>query len=284
LGIVILATIFLAIPNIGFAKESVKGEKIPKDKRGAPTIELQIYSGPTYSSADGVCYYRVKAIVNGKPGPTVEFSKDDNHGAWGSKKAQVNLNDPDETYTLTATATNSKGKATDFITLSWGSKEGAEPENTITGEEALEKESVILKDSFNGSLENWNIIWGDIRIENGEVSLSTPPTTSINETSSALLASRKRASDFSFEVTLRTLEQLRQGNNPNNWEVGWIFFRYTDPANFYWVLLKTNGYELGKKQGSYDQSYDTYGNQIFLVNTDEPDFPINQNYRIKVLA
>ncbi|GAG82649.1 unnamed protein product, partial [marine sediment metagenome] len=116
------------------------------------------------------------------------------------------------------------------------------------------------------------------------VSLSTPPTTSINETSSALLASRKRASDFSFEVTLRTLEQLRQGNNPNNWEVGWIFFRYTDPANFYWVLLKTNGYELGKKQGSYDQSYDTYGNQIFLVNTDEPDFPINQNYRIKVLA
>ncbi len=99
------------------AEEEAEGEK------AAPTIELEIYEGPTYSEADSVCYYRVKAIVAGNPSPTVEFSKDDSLGAFGSKKVQVNLSDPSETYTLTATATNSEGTATNSITLSWGCEE-----------------------------------------------------------------------------------------------------------------------------------------------------------------
>ncbi len=86
----------------------------------APTITLEIYEGPTYSSSDDVCYYRIKAIVSGTPAPTVEFSKDDSNGAWGTKKVQININDPSDTYTLTATATNSEGTATDSINLSWG--------------------------------------------------------------------------------------------------------------------------------------------------------------------
>jgi len=86
----------------------------------APTIILEIYEGPIYSSADDVCYYRIKAIVTGDPIPVVEFSKDDSGGAWGSKKVQINLNDPTETYTLTATATNSEDTAADSIALSWG--------------------------------------------------------------------------------------------------------------------------------------------------------------------
>ena len=82
----------------------------------APTISLAIYEGPALEGS--ICYYRVEATVTG--GPTVSFSKDDSSGAFGSKKAQVNLNNPTDTYTLTATATNSEGSATDSITLSWG--------------------------------------------------------------------------------------------------------------------------------------------------------------------
>ena len=85
----------------------------------APTINLEIYEGPTYSSSDNVCYYRIKAIVTGKPAPTVEFSKDDSGGAWGTKKVQVNLSNSSDTYTLTATATNSEGTATDSMNLIW---------------------------------------------------------------------------------------------------------------------------------------------------------------------
>jgi len=91
-----------------------------EEQKEAPTITLEIYEGPIYSSADDVCYYRIKAIVTGNPTPAVVFSKDDSGGAWGSKKAQVNLSDPAETYILTATATNSEGSATDSIDLSWG--------------------------------------------------------------------------------------------------------------------------------------------------------------------
>lgn len=87
----------------------------------APTITLEIYEGPT--PADGICFYRVKAVVTGSPSPAVNWSKDDSGSAWGTRKAQVNLYDPDETYTLTATATNSAGTASASVNLSWGCPE-----------------------------------------------------------------------------------------------------------------------------------------------------------------
>ena len=101
-------------------EEAVEEEEEENIEKEAPTITIEVYEGPIYSSADDVCYYRIKAIVTGNPTPTVSFSKDDSGGAWGSKKAQVNLSDPTETYTLTATTTNSEGSATDSIYPSWG--------------------------------------------------------------------------------------------------------------------------------------------------------------------
>lgn len=101
-------------------EEEEEAEEEEEEEKVAPTIELEIYQDATYSESDSVCYYRIKATVTGNPSPTVEFSKDDSLGAFGSKKAQVNLNDPAETYTLTATATNSEGTDTDSIDLSWG--------------------------------------------------------------------------------------------------------------------------------------------------------------------
>jgi len=100
----------------------------------APTITLVRYEGPIYSSGDGVCYYRIEAIITGNPTPTVDFSKDDSSGAWGPTKCQVNLNDPAETYTLVAKATNSEGYATDSIILTWGCSEGLEEEEAGDGE------------------------------------------------------------------------------------------------------------------------------------------------------
>ncbi|MCG2789465.1 MAG: PKD domain-containing protein [Actinomycetia bacterium] len=85
----------------------------------APAIKLEIYEGPTYSAGDDICFYRVKAVVTGKPAPTVKFSRDDSGGVWGTKKAQVNIH-RGETYKLTATAKNSEGEATASKTLTWG--------------------------------------------------------------------------------------------------------------------------------------------------------------------
>lgn len=91
-----------------------------KETKIAPTISLTIQQGPVYSAADNVCYYRVKANVTGTPTPTIAWSRDDSEGAWGRDVAQVNLHSPTETYTLTATATNSAGSDNASITLSWG--------------------------------------------------------------------------------------------------------------------------------------------------------------------
>ncbi len=113
-------------------EEEAETEEEDEEETGeeAPTIILKIYEGPVYSPADSICYYRIKATVTGNPSPTVEWSKDDSSGAWGTKKAQVNLNNPSETYTLIATATNSEGSDTDSLELSWGC-ENINPE--ITG-------------------------------------------------------------------------------------------------------------------------------------------------------
>jgi hypothetical protein len=102
-----------------------EGEQIPKeeDKKSPPTIELRTYESPNYSEADGICYWRVEAIVTGNPAPEVEFSKDDSEGALGKQKAQVNLDNPSETYTLIATAINSEGSAIDSLDLNWECEE-----------------------------------------------------------------------------------------------------------------------------------------------------------------
>jgi hypothetical protein len=105
-------------------ESSEDGKEVTKEEElEAPKIEIKIYEGPLFSEADEVCYWRLEAIVTGNPTPEVEFSKDDSEGTLGSGKCQININDPFDTYTLTATATNSEGSSSDSINLSWGCEE-----------------------------------------------------------------------------------------------------------------------------------------------------------------
>ncbi len=67
-----------------------------------------------------ICNFSSTTFDSISPNPSVSFSKDDSGGSFGNKKAQVNINNPGDTYTLTATATNSEGSASDTITIDWG--------------------------------------------------------------------------------------------------------------------------------------------------------------------
>lgn len=118
-----------ATPTSGDDTETTDGSEETDGQPTEPTIKLIIYEGPTYEAASDVCYYRIKAEITGNPSPEVKFSKDDSGGTLGSGKCQVNINDPADTYTLTATAKNKAGEKTDTLELSWGCDEpNEEPE------------------------------------------------------------------------------------------------------------------------------------------------------------
>jgi hypothetical protein len=143
----------------------------------APTLELKIYEGPTFSAADGVCYYKLEAVATGTPNPVVAFSKDDSNGAWGSKKVQVSLH-LGESYTLTATATNSEGKATASKNLTYDCAEGSNKVPSV-GEITISNPSPVTDAAYAVSVVASDPD-GDILAYKWSVSSGTLANTIIN--------------------------------------------------------------------------------------------------------
>jgi hypothetical protein len=177
----IAATCNLCGTPISIGKTEITQEEIvvsrqiqqTQEEATEPTIKLKISEGPLYSAADDVCYYRIEAQVTGNPTPTISWSKDDSHGAFSNMKAQVNLN-RGETYTLTATASNSSGSATDNITLTWGCNgeevaegdaEEEDRELLFDSYETLKTDEIELDTGRSGLItSNRNISPGDIYV------------------------------------------------------------------------------------------------------------------------
>jgi hypothetical protein len=122
----------------------------------------------------------------------------------------------------------------------------------------------------------WRTWWGNAAFGTNSVTLSSTVPTSPDRTHSALITSRRTWSDQTISFTTTTLNQLRTGSAPNVWEVGWVMFRFRDLANYYYFIVKTNGFELGKKQGS--------DAQIFLASGALPSLVINGPCRVLVRA
>ena len=120
----------------------------------------------------------------------------------------------------------------------------------------------------------WKTWWGATSFDAAGVTLASQPPVAADETHSALITTKRTWTDATIGFSTTTLKQLRQTTAPNTWEVGWVLFHFTDLENYYWFMLKTNGFELGKKQGS-----DT---QQFLVSGDLPAIAVGQQRRIHV--
>ena len=122
----------------------------------------------------------------------------------------------------------------------------------------------------------WHLWWGQAASDSQAVTLSSTAPGSPIETHSALMTSTSSWRDESLSFTTTTLAQLRTGSSPNPWEVGWAMFRFRDLHDYYWFMLKTNGWELGKKQGS-----DT---QIFLATGGSPALVPGHSHRVRISA
>ncbi|MGA5818155.1 calcium-binding protein [Kitasatospora sp. NPDC094028] len=110
-------------------------------------------------------------------------------------------------------------------------------------------------------------------LDNG-LSLSPAPARAPEETHAGLIVSTRQYQDLTLRATLRTLAQLRTPA-PNPWEVAWLVWAYTDPDHFYYVILKPNGWELGKRDPAYP------GGQRFLATGDQP-FPVGHPTDVQV--
>ncbi|MGC0404102.1 hypothetical protein RKD27_006746 [Streptomyces sp. SAI-126] len=82
--------------------------------------------------------------------------------------------------------------------------------------------------------------------DDGSLRLSPVAAEDPGTTHAGLVVSTASCTDVRYEARTRTLKQLRSPK-PNPWEVPWLVRAYTDPEHFYYVTLKPNGWELGKR-------------------------------------
>lgn len=115
---------------------------------------------------------------------------------------------------------------------------------------------------------------GEVRGGNGEVVLAPAAADQPSKTYAGLVVSAASYGDFRLRVRVRTDRQLREPR-PNPWEVGWVLWHYTDPKHFYYVILKPNGWELGKEDPAYP------GAQRFLAGG-RGNFPVDRWHEVEV--
>lgn len=101
-------------------------------------------------------------------------------------------------------------------------------------------------------------------------------STTSTETHAALVTGPPFTGSFTYNVTEKTISQNRVGSTPNTWEVGWVLWDYTDDSHFYSLVLKPNGWELGKEDPAYA------GNQRFLTTGSSPTFPIGSTNQVVI--
>lgn len=108
----------------------------------------------------------------------------------------------------------------------------------------------------------WNVVFNGYGTQRtNEHGLLQEPmrSTRPDETHASLTVSQRAFGDVDLRVRAVTLDQLRTGSAPNDWERDWLLWAYTDTAHAYYLTCKTNGWELGKLDPVYP------GGQRFLA-------------------
>lgn len=117
----------------------------------------------------------------------------------------------------------------------------------------------------------WQVVfagYGDVTATgtgaSSRLRLAPAVATSPSETHAALVVSLATSEDVRLRARVALDDQLRQNSPANPWETGWLVTRYQDPEHFYYFALKTNGWELGKRDPDYP------GGQRFLATGSTP--------------
>ncbi len=109
------------------------------------------------------------------------------------------------------------------------------------------------------------------------ITIEPRPSMSPDETHAALIVSSKTfRGNVTFNGETFIDRQLRSGSAPNPWETAWLVWHYSDNDHFYYFALKTNGWELGKRDPAYP------GGQRFLASGEDIRFTTGTWYGFHV--
>lgn len=106
------------------------------------------------------------------------------------------------------------------------------------------------------------------------LSLRPKVSDEADETHAALVVSKREFGDVDMRMRMKTVDQLREGK-ANPWEVAWSLWHYQGNNRFYYLILKPNGWELGKADPEYP------GAQRFL-KTGSKRFEVGRWHNVRV--
>ena len=109
------------------------------------------------------------------------------------------------------------------------------------------------------------------------ISVAPKASTSSDGTHAALVVSGEMFQDVvTFDGKTLIDKQLRTGSDDNPWETAWLVWDYADNDHFYYFALKTNGWELGKRDPNYP------GGQRYLASGEDIRFTTETWYGFHV--
>ena len=97
-----------------------------------------------------------------------------------------------------------------------------------------------------------------------------------NATRSSLALSQEEGNNPKGSLLFRTVDQNKA--SPNEWEVAWTMLKYVDDTHHYYFVLKTNGWELGKKDNPPGENAPE--NQRFLATGPAPSAVLGTWYKM----
>lgn len=127
----------------------------------------------------------------------------------------------------------------------------------------------------------WNVVftgYGSVSSTPSRQAVRLAPTaaTAPERTHASLAVTNASVGNFDASLAMKTTAQLRTGSAPNPWERAWALWHYTDTTHFYYVVLKTNGWEIGKADPAYP------GAQRFLATGTDTAFALGATHKVAI--
>ena len=198
-------------------------------------------------------------------------------GDWSTWSLLVVISDAGP-HTITAASTDEGGNTyTDSITINTGNIPiGSSLYDDFAGATFTLGDGQL---SPNGKWKNVYTGHGSVGTKNGvfyEVPQAVSAQSIINldqttsGTSAALTLTTSTFKNVRISVDVRTIQQVAN-RDPNTWEVAWIFWNYVDRWHHYYLVQKTNGIEIGKKDNVQQLEQ-----QVFMYTESSPKVSLGQ--------